>query len=276
MKGLTEAQMRGYEGRITKRVESVARSAGAIQAKTKPSDIMRQAGLVPDNWQVDLLDTEWDSALLLIHRQGGKSTTTAALGLDVAISRPNSTVLITAPSQRQARQLFDKIKNFYISIGSPYETEYDSVTMLKLTNGSVVHSLHGSEKTLRGISAVDLLIVDEASLVDDALFSALSPMLAVSGGRQIWLSTPRGKRGSFYREWIGGGDWKRIKITADKCKRIRAEFLARERARMGESMYLQEYFCEFVETLDAVFSDDDIQRAMNTEEQAWNLLGCFE
>ena len=42
--------------------------------------------------------------------------------------------------------------------------------------------------------------MDEASRVDDALYFAIRPMLAVSGGSLMMLSTPYGKRGVFYEE----------------------------------------------------------------------------
>jgi hypothetical protein len=45
------------------------------------------------------------------------------------------------------------------------------------------------------------LIVDEASRVQDALYQGIRPMLAVSGGRIVLLSTPWGKRGFFFEEW---------------------------------------------------------------------------
>jgi|HubBroStandDraft_4_1064222.scaffolds.fasta_scaffold1197713_2 hypothetical protein len=62
-------------------------------------------------------------------------------------------------------------------------------------NGSRVISLPGSEKTVRGLASVDLIIVDEAARVDDDLLAATRPMLAVSKqfvradhtGWQAWL-----------------------------------------------------------------------------------------
>jgi hypothetical protein len=59
----------------------------------------------------------------------------------------------------------------------------------------VREALLGTEKTIRGFSGAALLIVDEAARVDDALYYALKPMLAVSGGSLLMLSTPYGRRG---------------------------------------------------------------------------------
>jgi hypothetical protein len=63
----------------------------------------------------------------------------------------------------------------------------------------VREALPGTEKTIRGFSGAALLIVDEAARVDDALYYAVKPMLAVSGGSLLMLSTPYGRRGVLSR-----------------------------------------------------------------------------
>jgi len=87
----------------------------------------------------------------------------------------------------------------------------------------------------------------------------------VSGGRLVCLSTPFGKRGFFHHEWENGQGWENIKITADQCPRISPQFLAEEKASMGDRWFRQEYACEFVETVDSVFSYADVMRAMSEE-----------
>jgi hypothetical protein len=83
-------------------------------------------------------------------------------------------------------------------------------------------SLPCKEETIRGYSNISLLIIDEAARVPDDVFRAVSPMLAVSGGRLICLSTPYGKRGFFYDAWArGGADWHRIEIPAQRIARNR-------------------------------------------------------
>ena len=72
---------------------------------------------------------------------------------------------------------------------------------LLFPNGSRIVGLPGTEGTVRGFSAVSLLLIDEAARVEDAMYKALRPMLAVGGG-DLWLmSTPWGKRGFFYEAW---------------------------------------------------------------------------
>src|SRR5205823_2838729 len=89
------------------------------------------------------------------------------------------------------------------------------------------------------------------------------PMLATSGGKLVCLTTPFGKRGWFFDAWQGKGGWGRVKVTADQCPRIDADFLREERLALGERWFQQEYLCEFVETIDSVFSQADILAALS-------------
>ena len=65
--------------------------------------------------------------------------------------------------------------------------------------------------TLEGFSDPRLCLIDEASIVSDSVMTALLPMLIVSGGRLMALSTPKGKRGWFYEQYVcDSTDWLRI------------------------------------------------------------------
>ena len=112
-----------------------------------------------------------------------------------------------------------------------------------------------------------LLILDEASRVPDDLYRSVRPMLAVSRGRLIALSTPFGQRGWFYEAWQSGEEWERVRVTADECPRITPEFLAEEQRALGERWYRQEYLCSFEDVVDAVFAYSDIQAALTHDVQ---------
>ena len=132
--------------------------------------------------------------------------------------------------------------------------------------------LPGSEETIRGIEAVDLLVLDEAALVPDELYFSTRPMLATTDGRCIALTTPRGKRGWFYDEWTaGGGDWHRAKVTAEQIPRIKPAWLEKERRRIGEWWFQQEYLVEFVEAEDQLFAADLIAAALSSDVEPLGL-----
>src|SRR5262249_20755331 len=140
-----------------------------------------------------------------------------------------------------------------------------SAQQMRLSNGSRIISLPGNEETVRGYAGVTLLVIDEAARGDDALYYSVRPMLSVSQGRLIALSTPSGKRGWSFHEWEGAEAWRRVTTSAPDCPRIMASFMEEERRSMGERWFRQEYLCSFEEAVDAVFSSADIQ-AMLTDD----------
>jgi Terminase large subunit, T4likevirus-type, N-terminal len=225
----------------------------------------RELGLVCDPWQEDLLRSSSDRVLLNCSRQSGKSTMSALIALHRALYHPGSLILCLAPALRQSQELFGKIANFYRDLGRPVAPQGERKLSLELENGSRIITLPGSEKTIRGFSGASLLVVDEAARVEDALYYAVRPMLAVSGGSLMMLSTPYGKRGIFYEGWTSGHGWECYQVPASACPRISAAFLAEERAALPAWVYRQEYCCAFEETEDAVFTTSMIERAVTRE-----------
>jgi hypothetical protein len=222
-------------------------------------------GLEPDPWQERLLRSTSDRVLLNCSRQSGKSTMTGIIALHRALYHPGSLILCLAPALRQSQELFGKIAGFYRDLGRPVSALGERKLSLELENGSRIVTLPGSEKTIRGFSGAALLILDEASRVADELYFAVRPMLAVSGGALMMLSTPYGKVGVFFEEWTEGKGWERYEVPAAECPRISGEFLAEERTSLPARVFRQEYECSFEETEDQVFSYEEIERAMTDE-----------
>jgi hypothetical protein len=220
-----------------------------------------ELGIVPDPWQKDLLRSGSNRVLLNITRQGGKSTMSALIALHRALYHPGSLVLCLAPAERQSKELFSKITNFYRRLHDEPPPDSDRKLGMHLANGSRIEALPGSERTVRSFSGVDLLILDESARIEDALYFAVKPMLAVSGGRLLMLSTPYGKRGVFHKEWTEGDEWERFEVPAQECPRIPAAFLESERRSMPSWWFDQEYGCQFSETEDQLFSHEMITNA---------------
>jgi hypothetical protein len=239
--------------------------SGSADIEADRVEFIRSLGIVPDPWQGRLLRSEAPRVLMNCARQTGKSTAAAVLSLHKALTVAGSLTLILAPAERQAKELFSKIAAFYQDLGHVIPAESYRKLGMELVNGSRIEALPGTEKTVRGFSGVDLLIVDEAARVADELYYSVRPMLAVSGGRLLMLSTPFGKRGVFYEEWTEGQGWERFQVTAEECPRIPPEFLAEEREALGEWWYAQEYECRFMEAVDSVFTSELIQAALSDD-----------
>jgi len=250
-------------------IENLAQGSDGLlemQAALDPVVFANTLGLEPDPWQKDLLRSTSDRALLNCSRQSGKSTMAAALALHHALYTPGSLTLLVAPALRQSTELFSKLFELYNILGEPLKRYGERRLSLDLTNESRIVAVPGSERTVRGFSKVSLLIMDEASRIDDALYYSTRPMLSVSGGRLLMLSTPYGRRGVFFEAFEeGGSEWERFRVTAEECPRISEEFLAEEKRSMPEFWYLQEYFTQFLETEDQIFSYDLVMNAIDDE-----------
>jgi hypothetical protein len=218
-------------------------------------EVMRKLGLEPDPWQVEVLEGNHPRLLLNCCRQAGKSTVVALLGLVEAVFVPGTKVLLVSRSFRQSAELFRIVADFYRRLGQPLKESLTSEE-LRLGNRSRIVCVPCKEETIRGYSHISLLVIDEAARVFDEVYRAVRPMLAVSGGRLICLSTPYGKRGFFYDAWArGGADWARIEVPAERIPRIPEEFLQKERRALGELFYRQEYGCSFEALEGLVYPD---------------------
>jgi len=222
-------------------------------------------GFNADPWQAEVLRSNSKRQLLNCSRQSGKSSICALLALWTAIYRPGSLILCLSPSLRQSSELFHTVARFYGALAEPVAAEAESALRLELANESRVISLPGQESTVRGYAGVSLLIVDEAARVPDDLYYSIRPMLAVSNGRLIALSTPWGRRGWFFKEWTEGQGWQRHQITADQCPRISPNFLEEERRSMPKAWFEAEYYCTFTESEDSVFGYDEVMAAISAD-----------
>ena len=213
-------------------------------------------GYNADPWQSALLKSRNRKIILNCSRQSGKSTTCAVLALHESVYRNPSFVLIIAPSQDQSAELMLKFDEFRSAVELPSDyLDTDTKLAVRFRNGNRVIARPGSEKSARSFSSVTLLLEDEAARVPDPLYNSVRPMLAVSNGRHILMSTPFGKQNHFYKIWSEQREgWEWYEIRADDCPRITPEFLREE--MITNSWYEQEYHCVFMDTEGSVFNTD--------------------
>jgi Terminase large subunit, T4likevirus-type, N-terminal len=173
-------------------------------------------GFQPDPDQAQALNPFIRRGLLNCCRQWGKSTTVSIRAVHQAVHHDRSLTIVASPSARQSGEFVRKANDFLRVLGIAAKGDGDNRTSLVLPNGSRIVGLPGREATIRGFSAVSLLLIDEASRVPDELYHAVRPMIAANPDAAIWLmSTPNGRQGFFYDEWAMGGP--ECKRTANPC-----------------------------------------------------------
>ena len=261
-----------------------------------PYHYVRYLGFTPYEWQEDILKSTHKRKSINGARQAGKSTIVSAKPCHVAKYYPESVSLIVAATEQQAFYDMEKVKDFIAHDKTYPKIERDSDRLVMLANGSWIMVVPATEKAARGPSAPRLILLDEASRIEDIVYkSGIIPMLTDNPDCElILISTPNGKQGFFF-ESCNNPKWERYEIRAPwevietelrlipaepeeeyrrKCAEMGIKGYDSPRHKnqaeqqfnleeMGLLMYLQEYGPKFVEPEDQVFSYDEIERMMN-------------
>ncbi|HTA45451.1 MAG TPA: terminase family protein [Bryobacteraceae bacterium] len=226
--------------------------------------VRQQLQFEPDERQAEVLSSTAKRGILNCTRQWGKSTVAAAKAVHRLYTSAGCLVLVASPSARQSAELVRKVAGMLGRMRIRARGDGDNEISLQLPNGSRIVGLPGRDGTVRGFSAVSLLLIDEAAQVEDRVYQALCPMLAVSDGDMWLMSTPYGKRGFFYEAWeFGGPGWMRVHVPATECARIRASFLEEQRGSAGDLWFQQEYMGQFVDNGAGVFGRDLVEAALD-------------
>ena len=171
------------------------------------------------------------------------------------------------------------------------DVEAQSKLELRLTNRSRIVAVPGrSGATVRGYSSLTMLVVDEAAFAPVEFFQATFPMLAVSGGQVILLSTPHAKIGPFYDimqtedaaaatpDWDDGKPareqedaWRKYVVPWTDCPRITPAFIEAERRRYGDHYVAREYECKFMEGQLMAFTHAEIAAMDDDSVDEWVL-----
>lgn len=240
-----------------------------------------------DDYQKEVLKAK-GNICLCSGRQVGKSTIISIKAGEFAIKNPKKSILIISATERQAEELFIKVLYY---LDDNYRTflmggkERPTKRMIRLKNGSIIRCLPTglSGLGIRGFT-IDMLIADEAAFIPDEVWSAVTPMLLTTGGDIILVSTPFGKRGYFYdcyndesfttfhvnseqvvteRQLSAG--W--LKVQKEKA----LEHLEREKRKMSQLQYAQEYLGQFVDELRQFFTDKLIAKCCVGKRQENNI-----
>jgi hypothetical protein len=231
-----------------------------------------QFNFIADPVQARILNSHTHRLILCCTRQWGKSSLAALKAFHLAVAKPGALVLFASPSFHQSAELLRKFRHFAFTLtGSPGQSDGIHLGSLLLPNRSRIVALPQSPDTIRGFSAVDLVVIDEAAFVHDEMHHALSPMLATSDG-QLWLlSSPSGPTGEFHKIWTANlPGWQRFSVNALECPRISPAFLQRERLAKGEAVFNREYMCQFIETAKPSINPADIDFAFRGQPISFN------
>jgi hypothetical protein len=207
--------------------------------------VLRELGIAPDPWQVQLLRTPPGAQVAcLTARQAGKTQGAAWAVGHAAVFQPRSLSVFAAPSMRQSAEAIRRVKAVLLTAGE--DLVADNVFGLETKQGSRVVALPGDESTSRGLSVDGIVVADEAARLAPDMIAALRPMRARHPqARFMMLSTAWSRTDEFWKVWEGDDpSWIRIESLASTNPRYTPSFLASELAALGETAFRREYLGE--------------------------------
>ena len=255
----------------------------------------------PHDGQRELLTQTLDGGRepkVLIAVCGRRWGKTEALSMDIAariLLDPDLGQMGVAPTRDQAETLFEavleKIETAQENEAALAEFPHLATLQTRLSpyphfrrkdTGAVVFSARTAGRSGRGLRGKGTtrklsrfrVIVDERAFVpDDAVERALLPMLATvphGGGQLVAISSPNGKRGGFYKQFLRGeaegqagiGTHRAVRLPSSQNPLVDTAFLDEMRETMSASAFRAEFEAEFVDSAGAVFPQDDVQAAV--------------
>ena len=219
-------------------------------------------GLSPDPWQEEALRSLAAEVYILAARQSGKTETMAWRVAHLLAHYNGATCIAIAPSQRQSAELVRRTASALDR--AEVALEVRNAYGLETRHGSRLIAVPGGEDAAgaRGYTAA-LVVVDEGCFTAEAVVAAVRPMLAVTRGTFVAISSAGPAASWFARRWqesVEDPAVLRLSITADLNPRILPDFLARERRALGEARFAAEYLNVFSTPGSRWFDADSLER----------------
>ncbi|KKK58974.1 hypothetical protein LCGC14_3039030, partial [marine sediment metagenome] len=162
--------------------------------------------------------------------------------------------------------IFRKIHEYILEKAPKQIVGKVTLSFMELKNGSKIlcRPIGDTGSAMRGYTAT-MLIIDEAAFIPNRAWEAIEPVISVSKGRTILLSTPQGKRGFFYKATINK-NYKKFNVSARDCPRHTKKFLDQKQAEMSPVAFATEYLGEFIDDYNRKFSPEWIKLVCKIDE----------
>lgn len=213
-------------------------------------------------WQLAGLRLATWLTVIVAPRQSGKSRALSVLATWHAYRTPRAVVLIVSAGEVGARRLLAEVRSL---AGHPLlrgSVVDESTYSVVLSNGATIRCTPSSERQIRGW-AVDLLLVDEAAIIDDELLAAALPTTAARpDARVVMASSPWSDAGPFHatamRGFAGDPTVSAFRWKLADCEWISPATIEAARLTLSPLRYLAEFEGEFVGSGDSYFAREDL------------------
>lgn len=196
-------------------------------------------------------------------RRTGKSFAASALAL-AKLLEPNKLVTVVAPNYNLSSIIWDFVTGFITTLGLETKKWNAKDKVIVLCNDSVFRLLSVSNRDSLIGRGADLLIIDEAAVIDgeEYFIRDLRPALSTfPDSRALFITTPRGKANYMYKYYLRGPDpdyeaWGSGLYTWEANPYLTTKDVeeARKSSETTKSEFLQEYYCEWTTHVGQIYA----------------------
>ncbi len=222
--------------------------------------------------QLEVVASSARYRVLCAGRRAGKTRVFGVLALHQAFAVPRSRVLIVSATETAAKRMFADIAG--MAAAAPLlrgSVADESTSRLTLSSGSLIECVPASMGQVRSAEA-DLLILDEAGFIQQALWEAAEPtILARPGSRVLICSTPWGGADHFFRVlWRQGMDAPDGRLRSwhwpsTVSPLVDEQLLEDIKGRSSPLYFAREYLAEFVDEAGAYFRSEELTAAVDDD-----------
>ena len=226
---------------------------------------MQEVGeIIFHDYQINfLIDCIRDKRIVgVFARQTGKTTCMGLYALWYAFHHPKENILIIAPTDRQASELFGRMK---LCAENKLQTKIGTLREIRLDNGSLIRALPTGDfgNTIRGQTAHVLILEESGNIKDSIINAVIMPMIAATDGQVIQIGTPQG-RNHFYNA-TQDKNYKFHHYAWDVCPHYKEHFVEEQKNELTEGQFAAEYLAEFRADSNCFFPDALINNIVSDE-----------
>lgn len=211
---------------------------------------------------------------LFLGGRGCAKSWTAGMKLAVLLSEGKSCIALAQTYKATKLVLFKSVMDALTLIGIPYELNIGDLTIK--VNGAILYGFSAeSGESIRGITNIKCLLIDEACLCTQETFQIALACCRGAGAPEVYLvSTPRGK--SWVNKYITDPDATFIHATSHDNTFLDAGFVKLLESQYSDEFYKQEILGEVL-TNDApnqMIKSNLMENAQNTikDEPNWKIV----
>lgn len=221
---------------------------------------------------------EFDRLTIIAGRRFGKSLFGSIAGTEEA-TVPNTVGWACAPTNPKLHRYV--IPAFQKMIPREWVSDYSSeFNDLRLTNGSLIHFQTLEDPDQGRGQGLDWLWIDEVCELTEEHWNVISPSLADKQGVAFFTTSPRGYDWVYEQLYKPAEDdtqgyWGLHAKTFDNPifhTKEGVDFLEREKNRMPDTMYRQEYEADFVIFTGAVYGAALDSQILRTDDQIKQII----